>query len=143
MIKKIFNNVILPTSLFYTVISLFIGLTSFTLDRNIPAIPISNLLIIAAYSLLLALFNLIFKIKALNVYIRIPIHYIATAVSLYLVLLIAAGDIVTNTQNIRLVMVLFYTIIYIISTVIFICINESRKKPHKTENKEYDNIYKK
>lgn len=143
MIKKIFNNIILPTSFFYTVISLFIGLTSFTLDRNIPAIPISNLLVIAAYSLLLSLFNLIFKIKSLNVYIRIPIHYIATAASLYIMLLIAAGDIVTNTRNIRFVMVVFYTIIYVISTVVFICINETRKKPAKKENKEYENIYKK
>lgn len=143
MIKKIFNNIILPTSFFYTVISLFIGLTSFTLDRNIPAIPVSNLLIIASYSLLLSLFNLIFKIKALNVYIRIPIHYIATAISLYVVLLISAGDIVTNTQNIRIVMVLFYTIIYVISTVIFICINESRKKPRNIEATDYEKIYKK
>lgn len=142
MLKKIFNNVILPTSLFYTVISLFIGVTSFTLDRNIPAIPVSNLLVIAAYSLVLSLFNLIFKIKALNVYIRIPIHYILTAVSLYVVLLVAAGDIVTNTQNIRLVMVLFYTIIYVIATVVFICVNESRKKPRKTEDTNYEKIYK-
>ena len=142
MIKKIFNNIIYPTCAFYTLISLFIGITSFTLDRNIPAIPVSNLLVIAAYSLLLSCMNLIFKIKALNVYIRIPIHYIVSAVSLYLVLLIAAGDIVTNTQNIRLVMLLMYTIVYVISTVVYICIKETRKKPKTPKNEGYEKIYK-
>ena len=142
MIKKIFNNIICPTCIFYTIISLFIGVTSFTLDRTIPAIPISNLLVIAAFSLFLSIINLIFKIKTLNVYIRIPIHYIVSTVSLYLVLLIAAGDIVTNTKNIRLVMLLMYSIVYVITTVVYICIKETRKKPKTTKSEDYEKIYK-
>ena len=143
MLKKIFNNVVFPTCGFYTLISLFIGITSFTLDRNIPAIPVANLLVIAAYSLVLSLLNLIFKIKALNVYIRIPIHYISTSLSLYVILFLAAGDIVTNTQNIRIVMLLLYTIIYVIATVVFICINVTRKKPKALPDDKYDSVYKK
>ncbi len=145
MFKKIFNNVITPACVFYTVISLFVALTSFTLDKNIPALPTSNILIIAAYSLILAILNLIFKIKALDVYIRIPLHYIASTLSLFLVLFIAAGDLVTNTNNIRFVLLVLYTILYITSVVVFICIRETRKnkKPKEGSEKEYTGIYKK
>ena len=143
MIKKIFNNIILPTCAFYTLISLFFVLTSFTLDKNIPAIATSNLVVIALFSLLISVFNLIFKIKSLHVYIRIPLHYIVSALSLYLVLLISAGDIISNTQNLRLVLVLFYTIIYVIATVIYICIRETKKNPKAKEKSDYNSIYNK
>ncbi|MBO5745345.1 MAG: DUF3021 family protein [Clostridia bacterium] len=143
MIKKFFNNIILPGCVFYTLISLFFVLTSFTLDKNIPAIATSNLVVIALFSLLISVFNLIFKIKSLHVYIRIPLHYIVSALSLYLVLLISAGDIISNTQNLRFVLVLFYTIIYVISTVVYICIRETRKNPKVKEKTDYNSIYNK
>ena len=143
MIKKFFNNIILPGCVFYTLISLFFVLTSFTLDKNIPAIATSNLVVIALFSLLISVFNLIFKIKSLHVYIRIPLHYIVSALSLYLVLLISAGDIISNTENLRFVLVLFYTIIYVISTVVYICIIETRKNPKVKEKTDYNSIYNK
>ena len=109
---------------------------------NSLADAVINLVVMAAFSLMLSFFNLIFKIKVLHVYIRMPLHYILTTVSLYLVLLISAGELVSNTQNIRLVMLLFYSIIYVIVSVIYICIRETRKKPKEKEEKEYNKIYK-
>ena len=58
MIKKVYNNIILPACGIYTLISLFFALTSFTLDKSIPAIAMSNLLVMAGYSLLLSILNL-------------------------------------------------------------------------------------
>ncbi len=141
---KLLNDIIYPFAAIFTALILFLGIFSYG-TSNVPAIPVNNMLILALYSLILALLNRIFYIKKLMVYIRMAIHFIFTTLALYLILFIFTKNIISATENIRIVLVLFYAIIYLAIAVVYICVRESKKfrqpKEKKQTAEEYQSIY--
>ena len=150
-IKKFYTQIFLPFTAIFTALTLILGVFSYSVT-SVPAIPVNNLLILALYSLILAFLNRIFYIKKLMVYIRMAIHFIFSSLALYLLLFLFTKDIISATENIRIVLVLLYIIIYFIVAIIYVLINESKrfKKPEEKKNKnkmqapdEYQSIYNK
>lgn len=141
---KLLNDIIYPFTAIFTGLILFLGILSYG-TSTVPAIPVNNMLLLALYSFILALLNRIFYIKKLVVYIRMAIHFIFTTLALYLMLFIFTKNIISATENIRIVLVLFYAVIYIAIAVVYICIRESKKfkqpKTKKQTAEEYQSIY--
>lgn len=141
---KILNNIIYPFTGIFTALIVVLGAFSYG-TTNVPAIPVTNILIMALYSFLLALLNRIFYVKKLMVYVRMAIHFIFSTLALYLILFLFTKNIISATENIRIVLVLFYAIVYLIAAVIYVCVRESKKfkepKAKKQTAEEYKSIY--
>lgn len=125
-LKKILNDILFPFSGIFTALTLFFGICSNGLTKT-PAIPVKNLFILALFSFILSLLNRVFYLKKLNVYLSIAIHGIFSTLAIYLLMLIFTNHIVNVTENLRLILVIFYVIIYLIAAFTFTAINETRK----------------
>lgn len=144
MKKDIFPDIlyrlIYPTALYFTVVTLILYVGGTVMSYNnmnmIPTLRI--ILIVLAFSFIFNLANMVLTSKKLHLSLRIAIHYVATAVSFF-VLFINASD--YNPGNgFTIVLMLVYTLVYALICAVVLGVRSAHKKS-EINSSEYHSIY--
>ena len=136
ILKNILYKILIPACVIFSAITLIISLTMLSLNFERPALLAEDLLIITLISIVFSCLNLIFRVKSLNFYVRLILHFIFSELALYLILLITTGNTqISNTlAGIRLFIVIIYAIAYVIVATIIV-IRKLLKSSQTAESK--------
>lgn len=136
LLQLIWQKILAPAGAIYTLLS-FVLLVLLTLTSNTkPAINLTASLIFLLLSLMIACCNLIFEIKSLSLMTRTVLHFFAVLLSV--ILTATAGSYEMNVQS--LVLILVYTILYLIIVPPFLLIG-MRVSKKKKEEKTYTSMF--
>ena len=121
-----------------TVITYILG--SVLSAENKAFIPtLKWVLLFLLFSVVLAGANLLLKNKKYSVAIKLALHFVATAI-LYFIVVVLCGGFITNGSQTLIAIVLF-VLFYVIFAIIFAVVSGTKK--HKTNKHEkYESVFK-
>lgn len=138
--SDILYKLIYPTSLYFTVITLFLyigGSVGSTLNLNwIPTLHL--VLIVLGFSFVLSASNILLPLKKLHISLRIALHFLITAVGFYVLFFATSSDKPGTASTI--VILLIYTVVYAVICAVVLGVNAAVRKS-KNKDSDYSPIY--
>ncbi len=129
-VKQIVRRVVFPACMIYTLISLVFSAIASTGNPNF-APTFSSLGLFLAFSVLIALCNMILRIQKWNLLLRLFLHYGSVMISIYLLLFFASGQ--TGNTGAMMILGVLFTVIYLLFAVIYATVRRAtaKEKPEK------------
>lgn len=133
ILKKIYNFVILPSCLFFTLITFVMTgfLAGFGYDNFAPTFRALGCYFL--YSLFLSLVNLVFRVRSLNLFVKILLHYVGVISGFFVVFTVM----MSNTSKLlgAVYLAVAITVVYVIVAVIASIIVVAVKNKNNVEKK--------
>ncbi len=135
-IKRVFVS----ACVIFTFCVLFVFIVGSAVPDFAGAIDLKNILTILFFSVVFAAANLLLHIERISVFLRILLHYGATALGFYFVFILIAAK--ATTPSAVFVMLLFYTVLYAILMGAYQVIFQTIRRHRAQKKTDYKQIYK-
>ena len=135
---KITKNILLRACVSFTILTLILFLIGSAVPTFGNAIAVKTVLVLFAFSLLMACANLLLNIRRIAYPLRLLLHYLASLLTFYVlfvVILIQAKGISTILADL-----LLFTFLYTVIMGAFLLFQHAIEG--KAKNKDYEQIYK-
>ncbi|MBE6638088.1 MAG: DUF3021 family protein [Ruminococcaceae bacterium] len=134
--KSIYRKIVLPACLLHTVITFV-----FMMGSELDAIKLDKAGLIFLFSLMVALSNLLFSLKNMQILLRTTLHFICTSVSFVVIMLYGSGSMKSNSSGSLMILMVYIVLYLLIAPLPVYFIHKKEKK--NEEATEYQSIYKK
>lgn len=135
-IKRVFVS----TCVIFTFCVLFVFIIGSAVPGFAGAIDLKNIMTILLFSAVFAAANLLLHLERISMFLRVLLHYAATALGFYFVFILIAAK--ATGPSAVFVMLLFYTVIYAILMGVYQVIFRTLVHRRTQKKTEYERIYK-
>lgn len=134
------KRVLVSACVIFTFFVLFVFIIGSAAPDFTGAIDLKNILTILLFSVVFAAANLLLHLDRISVFLRVLLHYGATALGFYFVFILIAAK--ATAPNAVFVMLLFYTILYAILMGVYQVVFRPLARRRAEKERNYEKIYK-
>ncbi len=133
----IVKRILYPACAIFTCLTLlFMLLAKLITDNEDPALQVGSFFMFFVLSILIAACNLIFSVEKYSLFLRAVLHYLAVLASLIVVFTVFGK----NTGASPLVLILLYSVLYLVVSIPVLLILASKQKK-KREEQTYTSMF--
>lgn len=137
LFRLVTRKIIYPTAVIYTLLTMVLLLFMTLIENSKPAITLHTAGVFLLLSVLISCANLIFSLRQFSLLTRTLLHFPTVLISIIVVLLLDGNyDLTVNS----LVLILLYTILYLIIVPTFLLIG-IKLHQNDREEKSYTSIF--